>query len=133
MLSFATSTDGIRPDQLIGFFEGWPNPPSPERHLDLLNGSTHVVLALDEGRVVGFATAISDGVLSAYVPLLEVLPAWRRKGLGRALVERLLIEVGEIYMVDLVCDPDLEPFYASLGFQPNRAMIRRNYRRQAGR
>jgi hypothetical protein len=32
--------------------------------------------------VVGFITAISDGVLTAYVPFLEVLPAHRRQGVA---------------------------------------------------
>ena len=38
------------------------------------------------GQVVGFITAISDGVLSAYIPLLEVLPGWRSQGIGGELV-----------------------------------------------
>ncbi len=28
-------------------------------------------------KVVGFITAISDGVISAYIPLLEVLPKYQ--------------------------------------------------------
>lgn len=51
-----------------GFFEGRPEPPSPETHLRLLAGSDEMTLAFDGPRVVGFVTAITDGVLSAYVP-----------------------------------------------------------------
>lgn len=65
------------PGQLTGFFEGWPSPPSEERHLALLRGSSHVVLAWHAEEIVGFVTAISDGVLAAYIPLLEVRPGWR--------------------------------------------------------
>ena len=36
-------------------------------------------LALDKDTVVGFATATSDAVLSAYIPLLEVLPEYQVK------------------------------------------------------
>jgi len=32
------------------------------------------------GRVLGFVTAISDGVLSAFIPLLEVLLSGRARG-----------------------------------------------------
>ena len=63
------------------------------------------------GRVVGFVTAISDGVLSAFIPLLEVLPAHQGQGIGSELVRRMLSELEDFYMVDLVCDPELEPFY----------------------
>ncbi len=31
------STEGVEPGDLVGFFEGWPAPPSPERHLALLS------------------------------------------------------------------------------------------------
>ena len=60
--------------------------------------------------MVGFITAISDGVLSAFIPLLEVLPA-PGPGIGSELVRRMLSELEDFYMVDLVCDPELEPFY----------------------
>lgn len=87
--------------------------PPPERHLEILRGSDYVVLAREGegGRVVGFVTAISDGVLSAFIPLLEVLPERRGEGIGTELVRRMLVRLEEFYMVDLVCDPELETFY----------------------
>lgn len=79
MITYRDALAGITADHLGGFFVGWPNPPSAATHLRLLAGSDHVVLAVDEetGRVVGFVTAIDDGVLSAYLPHLEVLPAFQ--------------------------------------------------------
>ncbi len=74
-------------------------------------------LALDGDAVVGFVTAISDGVMSAFIPLLEVRPEYRHQGIGTELVRRLLAQLDEFYMVDLCCDADLEPFYRALGFQ----------------
>ena len=84
MLTYSTSASNVRQQQLAGFFVGWPNPPSPMSHLRILRGSQYLVLARqdDTGRVVGFITAISDGVLSAYVPLLEVLPSIKAKALA---------------------------------------------------
>jgi precorrin-8X/cobalt-precorrin-8 methylmutase len=73
------------------------------------------VLAVEGARVIGFATAISDGVLSAYVPLLEVLPEHQGRGIGTELMRRLLIRLGGLYMVDLACDEELAPFYERLG------------------
>ena len=118
MIEYAESVGGIEAGQLEeGFFADWPTPPSPERHLELLHGSDHVVLARDGERVVGFATAISDGVLSAYVPLLEVLPSYQGEGIGSELMRRLLARLDDLYTVDLCCDADLEPFYRRLGLQ----------------
>lgn len=117
MIEYAESFGGIGARHLEGFFVDWPTPPSPERHLELLLGSDHVVLARDGERVVGFVTAISDGVLCAYVPLLEVLPSYQGEGIGSELMRRLLARLENLYMVDLCCDADLEPFYRRLGLQ----------------
>ena len=37
-------------------------------------------------------------------------------GIGSALVERVLDQLDDLYMVDVVCDAPLEPFYERLGF-----------------
>ncbi len=75
MISYSTDVDDVREDQLTGFFVGWPSPPSPAQHLAVLAGSSRAVVAReDDGRVVGFVTLISDGVLTAFIPWLEVLP-----------------------------------------------------------
>ncbi|TVQ53885.1 MAG: GNAT family N-acetyltransferase [Phycisphaerales bacterium] len=131
---YVDSLDGVTPGMLDGFFDGWPAPPSPETHLRILRGSAHVVLAVDRsaGRVVGFVNALSDGVISAYLPLLEVLPAYRRLGIGRELVTRMLHKLEDHYMIDIVCDPDIVPFYERLGFARGTAMMQRNYNRQSG-
>ena len=127
MIEYADDLHGVEPGHLEGFFVGWPSPPSPERHLELLLGSAAVVLARDGERVVGFVTAISDGVLSASIPLLEVLPEYQGRGIGTELMRRILARLDGLYMVDLSCDAPLEPFYARLGFQTlDRAMGIRN-------
>jgi GNAT superfamily N-acetyltransferase len=117
VVEFRDTVDGVTAGALRGFFVGWPEPPTPERHLELLRESTHVVVALDGERVVGFVTAISDGVMSAYVPLLEVLPEYQGRGIGTELMRRLLARLEGLYMVDLACDDELVPFYERLGLR----------------
>jgi ribosomal protein S18 acetylase RimI-like enzyme len=119
---------GLRPEDLTEFFVDWPVAPSPEQRLAILRGSDHVVLAREEAanRVVGFATAITDGALSAYIPLLEVLPEYQGSGVGTELMRRLLAKLRDLYMVDLVCDPQLEAFYRRFGMVPLTGMALRN-------
>ena len=117
MIRYISTADAITADQLRGFFVGWPSAPSPERHLELVRGSHAVELALDGDAVVGFVTAISDGVMSAFIPLLEVLPEYRHQRIGSELVRRLLVQLDDLYMIDLCCDAELEPFYSALGFR----------------
>lgn len=129
MIRYTIELDGIAAGDLAGFFEGWPNPPSPRTHLELLQSSDWVVLAIDDGigRIVGFITAIGDGVLNAHIPLLEVLPAYRRRGIGTQLMRRMLDSLNGLYAIDLLCDPDLQPFYARLGMKAASGMMIRNY------
>ena len=134
MITYTDSLAGVTPDRLAGFFVDWPDPPAPEKHLQLLRQSYAVELAVDDssGAVVGFITAISDGVLAAYIPLLEVLPDYQGQGIGTELTRRMLDRLRHLYAVDLICDTDVQPFYARLGMQPYTAMIWRNYDRQSG-
>jgi ribosomal protein S18 acetylase RimI-like enzyme len=134
-IEYTDRLDGVEARHLEGFFVGWPNRPSPERHLALLRGSVAMELARksEEGRIVGFVTAVGDGVLSAYIPLLEVLPDYQGRGIGTELVRRLLAALDHLYMVDVCCDAELEPFYRRLGFRAlDRGMGIRNYEAAAG-
>ena len=133
MITYLESLDGVTPGQLEGgFFVGWPNPPSPTTHHRILAGSNAIVLALDDHQnVVGFITAVSDGISCAYIPHLEVLPAYQGQGIGSQLVRRMLARLQHLYMIDLVCDPDVQPFYARLGMRPCPAMVIRNFDRQS--
>lgn len=134
MITYVRTPAGLSPAQLTGFWVGWPSPPSPETHLRLLQQSDYVVLAVDteQDRVVGFITAISDHVLSAYIPLLEVLPEYQGRGIGQELVRQMLDQLSGLYMVDLICDPELQPFYQRVRMHPADGMIYRNYDRQSG-
>ena len=134
MIAYTDSTEGITPAQLVGFFVGWPDPPSPETHLKLLLSSDHVVLALDDqtGDIIGFITALSDGILAAYIPLLEVLPPYQGQGIGSELMRRMLEKLRGLYAIDLICDPALQLFYHRFGMQPYSGMILRNPGRQSG-
>lgn len=134
MISYQTTLDGVTAESLQGFFVGWPSPPSPATHLRVLQGSAHIVLARDDesGRVVGYITAITDGVLAAYIPHLEVLPEHQGRGIGGELVRRMLDQLRSIYMIDLICDEHLQPYYERFGMRPYTGMVMRNYDRQSG-
>ncbi len=134
MIQYRDGIDGISASQLEGFFEGWPTPPSAETLLAILRRSFAVELALVPGsdEVVGFINALSDGILSAHIPLLEVRKEYRRRGIGSELARRMLRRLKHLYMIDLVCDPKLVPFYERLGLRPGQAMVRRHYSSQSG-
>ena len=127
MIRYQHELDGVTPARLAGFWEGWPDPPTPRMHLRSLEGSEVVVLAIDgdaSDRVVGFVTAVGDGALASYIPLLEVLPDYRGRGIGSELVRRLLERLADRYMVDLVCDEEAGALLRTLRHDPLRGHLR---------
>jgi ribosomal protein S18 acetylase RimI-like enzyme len=133
---YTSSIENLQVDQLrSGFFDGWPNPPSPEIHLRMLQGSYRVWLALDTetNQVVGFVQAISDGVLTAFIPSLEVLNAYQQQGIGTALMQKMMESLSHLYSIDLVCDDDVKPFYERLEMRSGTAMLMRNFENQSGK
>ena len=113
--------------QLEGFFVGWKTPLTQERHYDLLCGSTHFIVAFDGDKAVGFITALSDGVNSSFIPLLEVLPEYQGHGIGTELVTRILNKLHDITNVDLTCDPNMQPFYERFKMLRSTGMILRKH------
>ena len=99
----------------------------------LLQKSTHCIVALNEnGDVIGFITAITDGVLSSYIPFLEVLPDYQGKGIGSELTKRMLATLESSYMIDLLCDQELQSFYEKFGMKKATGMMLRNFDKQRG-
>jgi ribosomal protein S18 acetylase RimI-like enzyme len=92
LISYQDDLDRVTPELLTGFWVDWPSPPTPEQHMRVLEGSEAVVLAVDReaDRVVGFISAVGDGVLASDITFLEVLPAYRGRGIGTELLRRML-------------------------------------------
>lgn len=113
---------GISSNMLEGFFGDWPNPPSPYTHLKLLQNSNKIILAIDDDwrHVAGFVTAVSDGVLSASIPFLEVLPEYRDQGIGKELLTMMLDELKGIYRIDVLCGSPSQLYCEELGLSPSQ-------------
>jgi N-acetylglutamate synthase-like GNAT family acetyltransferase len=77
------------------------------------------VLAYDteKSKVVGFINAISDRVHFAFIPMLEVLPEYRHRGIGSNLVKTMLKRLEDITCIDLMCDTDMHPKQTPSFFQ----------------
>ena len=84
----------VDPVQLKALFRaiGWTEDLarySPQRIKKFLRQSHVVLTAWNEKTLVGFASAVSDGVLCALVENLVVHPAYRRRGLGTRLLREM--------------------------------------------
>ena len=86
------------------------------------------MVAIDDstGLVVGFVNLISDGVLTAFIPWLEVLPGYQGQSIGAELMRRILAGTDRFYSVDLVCDAELVPYYKRFGMLGTSSAVLRH-------
>lgn len=86
----------------------------------------------DDGAMVGFARAVSDGVALAYLADVFVLPAERGAGLGRRLVAAMIDDGPGTSFRWLLHTADAHRLYAGLGFSdPDGTLLERPSRRPA--
>jgi len=102
----------------------------PDTLMAGLAGSSTVVVAHDDGDLVGLARVISDGATICYLQDVIVRPDHQRTGLGRELVTMALAPYESVRQKMLLTDDDAaqKAFYESLGYQqveePLRAFVR---------
>ena len=94
----------------------WSSASKPNQLMAALANSHSLVTARIGGNLVGLANAISDGHLVVYYPHMLVLPNHQRQGVGRKMMEALLVRYEGFHQQMLTADGDAVQFYESLGF-----------------
>ena len=93
---------------------------SPEEIPVLIRGSLAFVVATDTstGKAIGMGRVISDGISDGYIQDLVVLPEYRGKGVGSAMVRALIGACRRkgIRWLALIAEPGSDRFYGDLGF-----------------
>lgn len=104
--------------QALSTAEGWTTPRErPAESLAAWHASWPAIIAEADRQVVGFLRAISDGAVTTYVAGLLIAPAWRGRGVGRALLGACQ-ELVPSTRLDLLSEPDAIDFYTRLDFRP---------------
>jgi ribosomal protein S18 acetylase RimI-like enzyme len=85
----------------------------------LIKNSDLAIVALANGAIVGFARAISDQLSNGYVSMVVVAPGYRRQGIGRALMEKLLDQGRGMTWVLRAGRDGAKEFFSSLAFTPS--------------
>jgi GNAT superfamily N-acetyltransferase len=96
----------------------------------MIAGSRWIAHAHDpaaDDQLVGFARAISDGVATAYLSTVMVDPDYRRRGVGRAMLHRIMRGRDDVKFA-LHTRTDAAAFYAAIGFVPVTDMMVRDRR-----
>ena len=111
----------------------WPDHQEREFERVLERSVTHVGAFDDDDVLVGFVYVAWDGGAHAFLLEPTVLPAFRNRGIGSALIRHAAREAAdagaEWLHVDYV--GDLERFYSASGFRPKSAGVLRLERSDA--
>jgi dATP pyrophosphohydrolase len=76
------------------------------------------ISAYDGERMIGYVDTVSNNVTDAYIQDLMVHPDYQGKGIGTELMNRVIayLKTHGIYMISVVFEERLKPFYKRFGF-----------------
>lgn len=75
----------------------WSAADKPELLIKAFLNSHSLVTVWDGATLVGLGNAISDGYLVVYYPHLLVLPSYQGKGVGRLIMDKMLLKTEMAY------------------------------------
>lgn len=99
---------------------GWQAYLAPGLLREAYSHSLYALGAFDGGRLVGAVRAVGDGCTIILIQDLLMLPEYRRRGIGRLLLNRTLNDFSHVRQRLLLADdtPALNDFYSHAGFVP---------------
>ncbi len=96
----------------------WNTPETPiEQISQSLKNSFCAFAAYQDGEMVGYFRALSDGVADAYLLDLFVEPTFRRQGIAYALTEAIVCKLKDcnIEWITAISTPEAKKLYLKLG------------------
>jgi predicted N-acetyltransferase YhbS len=122
--SWRDGLDGVDFDELSHLYRIAPlgNKP-PDALAAVFGNSMFSCFAYAGGTLVGAGRSLADGSDCAYIADVAVHPDHQGRGLGSAVIRRLVALADGHKKIILYAAPGTEPFYAKLGFlRMNTAM-----------
>lgn len=100
---------------------GWIKPGADDSFVEeMIRNSFAIACAFDGARLIGMMRALSDGVSDAYLLDLVVDPVYRRRGIGKKLLDFLTQHMASLGVDWILCvgAPGTESFYRRTGAEP---------------
>ena len=120
-LSIVTQAD---PEAILALYRHagwWQTDDNPEylRTVEKIIANSHCfAIAAHGSRIIGMGRAISDRVSDAYIQDVTVHSDYRGRGIGKAIVRKLLerLRGDGMQWIGLISEPGYDRFYEGLGF-----------------
>lgn len=80
--------------------------------------SYYNIAVYENDKLIGYIDSVSNGVSDAYIQDLMVCPDYQGKGIGTDLMDKMIeyLKKKRIYMISVVYEECLKPFYERFGF-----------------
>jgi len=119
-------TSEIEPVRKFLAENGWAHRVGDEQSFaKLLENSQRTAVAYKDGKLVGFARGITDGLSNGYLSMVVVAPEYRQQGIGRALVAPVIGSNPNITWVLRAGRDGAFKFFAKLGFDLSTVAMER--------
>lgn len=105
---------------------GWADRVADEgRFANVVRWSERALVAEEDGKIVAFGRVVTDGVWNGYLSMVIVDPAYRRRGIGTALVEELMGPGTGITWLLRAREEEAIPFWEKMGFRHSQITMER--------
>lgn len=113
-----SDTKEFSPQQLQDLFLSldWSSGHYPDKLTKAMKNSDTVYTAWDEDKLVGLINVLDDGIMTAYIHFLLVMPAYQSKGIGNKLIRLIKEKYNDYLRIIVISYSDKTNFYESCGF-----------------